>query len=180
MNDKQKLEVLRNQETEKLITDLHEAEANLEKALFEESSFKNLNFEYLASGTNDCQAVKGIIAELSTKIPEVIEIQQKLTQTDKKAWLKSLQEKNPEFKGTIADAPETVSGSKALTDMDKKAWLERQRTENEDLHAAVSKQRDVSFLIDNNQITSDMAKRKFDGIRAVLAIKTQQLAFLAS
>lgn len=76
-------------------------------------------------------------------------------------------------------APETDAGKK-MTLADREAWLLRQRTENEELAGAINKQKNVVFTIENNEIAVEMSHRRLDGVRAILAITTQQLAFLAS
>lgn len=79
-----------------------------------------------------------------------------------------------------AQAPETNGANKKTTVADRDAWLLRQRTENTELSDAITKQRQVAFLVDDHQIKVEMARRRLEGIRAVLAITTQQIAFLAS
>ncbi|GAI62573.1 unnamed protein product [marine sediment metagenome] len=79
-----------------------------------------------------------------------------------------------------AQAPETNGAGKKLTIPDKETWLAKQRTENKELSEAIQKQREVSFLLDDHQIKVEMAKKRLEGIRAVLALTAQQLAFLAS
>lgn len=79
-----------------------------------------------------------------------------------------------------AQAPETNEAGKKMTIADKDAWLLRQRTENKELSDAIIKQRQVVFLVDDHQIKVEMARRRLEGIRSVLALTTQQLAFLAS
>lgn len=76
-------------------------------------------------------------------------------------------------------APETNEAGKKTTIADREAWLLRQRTENQKLAKAIAKQRQVAFLIDNHRIKVEMARRRLEGIRSVLALKTQQIAFLA-
>ncbi len=77
-------------------------------------------------------------------------------------------------------APETKEDGKKTTIADKDAWLLRQRTENKELLDTITKQRQVAFLIDDHQIKVEMVRRRLEGIRSVLALKTQQIAFLAS
>ncbi len=77
-----------------------------------------------------------------------------------------------------AQAPENEAGKK-MTIADKDAWLIRQRTENKELSDAIIKQREVSFLVDDHQLKVDMSRRRLAGAIAVLALRTQQLAFLA-
>lgn len=78
-----------------------------------------------------------------------------------------------------AQAPETNGAGKKTTIADREAWLQRQRTENKELSDAIAKQRQVSFLIDDHQIKVEMARRRLAGTTAILALKTQQIAFLA-
>lgn len=79
-----------------------------------------------------------------------------------------------------AQAPETNGAGKKTTIADREAWLQRQRTENKELSDAIAKQRQVSFLIDDHQIKVEMARRRLAGTTAILALMTQQIAFLAS
>lgn len=78
-----------------------------------------------------------------------------------------------------AQAPETNGVGKKTTIADREAWLQRQRTENKELSEAITKQRQVAFLIDDHEIKVEMARRRLAGATAVLALKTQQIAFLA-
>ena len=79
-----------------------------------------------------------------------------------------------------AQAPEVNETGKKLTVADKEGWLLRQRTETKELSDAITKQRQVSFLVDDHEIKVEMAKRRLESTRAILALKTQQIAFLAS
>ena len=139
-----KIEILKSRGAKELMEKLDKYEDALEEALREDASFKNLNHEYLASGTNDCHEVKRIIAELSPLIPE------------------------------------TSKEGKKLTAAEKESWLVRQRKENEELTAAINKQISISFIIENNQIKTDMARRRLDGVRGKLALVTAQINFLAA
>lgn len=140
---REKVVILQSLDTKSLVEKLHKYEDEMEMALREEASFRNLNHEYLASGTGDCQEVKRILAELSARGPE----------------------SNPE--------------GKKLTIADRENWLVKQRTENKELSGAINRQREVSFLVDNHQIKAEMAKRRLEGIKGILSLKTQQIAFLA-
>lgn len=90
----------------------------------------------------------------------------------------------PEVKRILAELaaqiPETNGADKKMTIAGRENWLYKQRTENKELSDAIVKQRQVSFLVDDHQIKVEMAKKRLEGIRAVLALTTQQLAFLAS
>ena len=79
-----------------------------------------------------------------------------------------------------AQAPSTKEDDKKTTVADREAWLAKQRTESKELSEAIQKQRQISFLVDDHQIKVEVARRRLAGATAVLALKTQQLAFLAS
>ena len=86
-----------------------------------------------------------------------------------------------EVKRIIAElAIKAPDGSgRKMTVAERDTWLLRQRTENKELAGAIAKQRQVAFLLDDHQIKVEMARRRLEGTRAVLALKTQQIAFLA-
>jgi len=77
-------------------------------------------------------------------------------------------------------APSTNEAGKKTTIADREAWLQKQRTENKELNEAIAKQQQVAFLVGNHEIKVEMARRRLTSAIAVLALKTQQLAFLAS
>ena len=77
-------------------------------------------------------------------------------------------------------APDTNGAGKKTTIPDKEAWLIKQRLDNKELADAITKQRQVNFLINDHDIKVEMARRRLEGIRAVLALTTQQIAFLAT
>lgn len=79
-----------------------------------------------------------------------------------------------------AQAPETNEAGKKMTIADKETWLQKQRTENKELADAITKQRQVAFLIDDHQIKVEMARRRLASVTTILALRTQQIAFLAS
>jgi len=142
LNDK--LKILKRLDTKELITKIQHYEDELEHALREQASFKDINREYLTSGmSTDCQEVKRILAELATQ------------------------------------GPPTEAGKK-LTAADREVWLHKQRTENDELAAAINKQKSISFLLENNEINIEMARRRLEGVRALLALRTGQINFLAS
>jgi hypothetical protein len=79
-----------------------------------------------------------------------------------------------------AHAPETNEAGKKMTLADKEVWLQKQRTENKELSEAIQKQRMVAFLIDDHEIKVEMARRRLASTVAIMALRTQQIAFLAS
>jgi len=75
--------------------------------------------------------------------------------------------------------PETVPGTeKKMTAPAKTAWLNGQRVENADVVAAIARQHDVAFQLDNIKINAEMAKKRLEVQRAILALKTAQIQFL--
>jgi len=142
INDKVK--ILKSLDTKGLIARIQHYEDDLEHALREQASFKDINREYLTSGmSTDCQEVKRILAELATQ------------------------------------GPPAESG-KRLTATARDAWLQKQRTANDELAAAINKQKSIAFLLENNEINIEMARRRLEGARALLALRTGQINFLAS
>lgn len=142
MEPEEKIRILKSLDTKNLIAKLHKYEDELETALREAASFKDLNRGYLSS-IGDCQEVKKLLAELRAQVPE------------------------------------TNGAGKKLIVADKEDWLQKQRTENQELAAAIAKQKDTAFLLENNEIKADIARRRLAGATAVLALKTQQVAFFA-
>lgn len=77
-------------------------------------------------------------------------------------------------------APETNEAGKKMTVSDRENWLLLQRKENKELSEAIAKQKQVTFLLDDFQIKVEMTKKRLEGTKAVLAIKTAQINFLAA
>ena len=77
-------------------------------------------------------------------------------------------------------APETKEDGKKMTINDRETWLAKQRTENPELVEAIQKQHQVTFLVDDHEIKVEMARRRLAGVTAIIALRTQQIAFLAS
>ncbi len=142
MEIEEKIKILKSLDTKNLIAKIQQYENELEAALRETASFKDLNRGYLSS-TGDCQEVKQLLAEIR------------------------------------AQTPATNEAGKKFTLADKEDWLQKQRTDNQELAAAIAKQKDTAFLLENNEIKVDIARRRLASAIAVLALKTQQVAFFA-
>lgn len=80
---------------------------------------------------------------------------------------------------TVA-TPNSDGSGKKLTVPDKENWLIRQREENKELNDAITKQRQVAFLLDDHSVKIEILKKRLEGTRAVLALRTAQINFLAS
>lgn len=79
-------------------------------------------------------------------------------------------------KRMVAELVSSVEGKNA---QEREAWLTRQRLQNETLSKAIIRQREVSFLLEDHIIRVEMARRKYDSLRAVLGLRTAQINFLA-
>lgn len=78
-------------------------------------------------------------------------------------------------------APETNEAGKKMTVPDRENWLLLQREKNKEvLGSAIAKQKEVAFLLDDYQIKVDMAKKRLEGVKIILTLKTAQINFLAS
>lgn len=77
-------------------------------------------------------------------------------------------------------APETNELGKKMTISDREIWLTKQRTENKELNEAMVKQRQVTFLLDDCHIKVEMVKKRLEGVKVIIALKTAQINFLAS
>jgi hypothetical protein len=94
-----KLKILRQLDTKELIQKLQQFQDELEQALREHASFKDLNREYLASGASDCPAVKQILAGLAVAGPNTEG--KKLTIAEKEAWLQRQRTENDELSAAL-------------------------------------------------------------------------------
>lgn len=147
-----KSEALKALGTKEIIDKITAREDELEKLLKSEAKLKADNAGYLASSGSDCQTVKGMLAELAPQAPENIVLQ------------------------FNADGSEAKTKKATLADRD--AWLIRQRKENLELAAAISKQADVAFQLESTRVDIEMAKKRYESLRAVLSLKTAQIEFL--
>jgi len=79
----------------------------------------------------------------------------------------------------VAQVPDTDDKEKKLTAPQKEAWLLRQRTDDKELSGAIAQQKDVAFNLDNFRINIEMAKKRLEGTRAVIGLRTAQIRFLS-
>ena len=81
-----------------------------------------------------------------------------------------------EFGASLGDkVPGTDTKFTAQTRVE---YLIRQRTENQEIKAAIMKQNQVAFELENLDIQKEMARRRLDSLRAVLELKRTQISFL--
>jgi len=53
-----------------------------------------------------------------------------------------------------------------------------QRVDNKELNNAILKQREVAFLIEDYRIKVEIAKKKLENSKTVIALRTAQISFL--
>ena len=62
--------------------------------------------------------------------------------------------------------------------IERDAWITRQRVDNKELNGAILKQREVAFLIEDFRIKVEIAKKKLENSKTVIALRTAQINFL--
>lgn len=71
-----------------------------------------------------------------------------------------------------------VFKAQGKNDMERKAWLTLQRKENEQLKCAIDKQRSVAFDLETLHNKVEIARKRLEGLRAVIELKTAQIIFM--
>jgi len=140
METEQKIELLNNLGTAKLISDIHEQENKLEQLLLADSIYRSQNVGYLSGYGEDCREVKALLADLAL------------------------------------EPPVTTDGKK-LTAAQLEAWLRQQRAGNA-LAKAIKTQNEVTFKVENARIYIDVAKKRLESLKGLLALRTAQIEFL--
>lgn len=105
MNEKRKTEFLKNLDTKQLTARMHQLEDELENSLSQESQYRYLNSEYLASYNSDCRAVDEIMAGLE---PPYREDGKTMTIDQRKAWLTRQRKENILLGSAIAKQREVA------------------------------------------------------------------------
>jgi len=142
MDLREKVSYLKALKTKKLVEeDIPKAFGELEAALHAENSFRDFNYSAIASGTNDCQEVKGLLADLVFKVP-------------------------------------VGPNNKPMTVPQREAWLILQR-KKDPIANAITNQQNVLFNLENMRISAEMAKKRLEGLKAVLSLKIAQIRFLS-
>jgi hypothetical protein len=137
----EKVALLNKLDTAQLFRSIQEAENRLEQALKADALYRNDNVRYLGGYSEDCDAVKAIIAELTI------------------------------------EPPLNTEGKKATVSM-MGAWLTKQRDTNPTLLKAIDYQNQVSFQLETNRITIDMAKKRLESLKGLMGLRTAQIEFL--
>jgi len=94
MEIEEKVQLLNNLNTKKLIQDIQEQENKLETLLLAEAKFRSENVGYLASYGDDCTQVKAILADLALE-PPVEADGKKATVAKVESWLRQQRSTKP-------------------------------------------------------------------------------------
>ena len=74
---------------------------------------------------------------------------------------------------------ELVPVAEGKNQAEKDAWLTRQSQSNDALNNAITKQREAAFVLEDHRVRIEMVKRRHDSVRALIALRTAQINFLA-
>lgn len=100
---------------------------------------------------------------------------------DNVTYLASYGEDSRAVKEVIAkltlDPPFAPDGKK-MTVAQTEAWIEFERGHNDELKETIKKQNATTFQSENNRIEIDVIRRRLDGLKGVLALRTAQITFL--
>jgi hypothetical protein len=107
---KWKSDILEKLNTKNLTDQLLEQMSNLSKSLEAESKFKIENRGFLASANDDCQEVKGKLAELYLECPPINANGAKSTASDKEAWLRQQRTANKNLAALITKQTQVLAG----------------------------------------------------------------------
>jgi hypothetical protein len=76
--------------------------------------------------------------------------------------------------------PDEDAGKKLSNAPAREAWFNRQRTQNEALKQAIEQQQQTYFYSEQLKIAVEMAHKRLESTKAVLALRTAQLNFLSN
>ena len=78
----------------------------------------------------------------------------------------------------LALEPPVTTDGKKLTAAQLEAWLRQQRAGNPALAKAIKTQNEVTFKVENARIYIDVAKKRLESLKGLLALRTAQIEFL--
>ena len=152
MEFEERIEILNGMNTAKLIADIKLSEETLEKLMLDDAGYRNINARYLAAYNDDCTAVKELDSELMYTAQST--------------------------QGDIYVTLERMTGKKPTAAL-METWLAQQRHDNQGLVQAITRQYSVTFQCETNKIKIDMAKKRLESLKGVLALRVAQISFLA-
>lgn len=92
------------------------------------------------------------------------------------SYLASRESDCGEVKRLLAELSAANPGKNTI---ERDAWITRQRVDNKELNQAILKQREVAFLIEDHRIAVEIAKKKLENTKTVIALRTAQINFLS-
>lgn len=96
-------------------------------------------------------------------------------------YLASFGDDCSEVENILADLtieqPLGADGKKMSVSM-LEAWLRQQRSKNTLLKVAIQRQTEVAFAVENDRTHIEMAKKRIESLKAILALRTAQIEFL--
>lgn len=115
------------------------------------------------------------LVDKQTKLENELEILLREEAEFKKANVGYIGTDCAEVKRIEAQLTAIAQGSNAEQ---RRAWVARQQTENEELKAALEKNRQVMFQLDDRRIQLDMLKTRLTAVGRLIDLKTAQIRFL--
>lgn len=91
------------------------------------------------------------------------------------SYLASRESDCAEVKRILAELSASNPGKNTI---ERDAWITMQRVDNKELNNAILKQREVAFLIEDYRIKVEIAKKKLENSKTVIALRTAQISFL--
>ena len=142
--------------------------------------------EKLAHNEEERLARRTILRGLDTKrliesLPALEEALEKAMRDDARfrdlnsGYLASQGSDCAEVKRLLAIMAPQAEGKNAA---EREAWVTKMRTADPELDATINRQKTVAFNLENNRISIEMARKKLENIRTILALKTAQIEFL--
>lgn len=73
---------------------------------------------------------------------------------------------------------ELLANAEGKNESQRKAWLGTQRQSNEPLQKAIAMQLECTFQAELHRNNVEVAKKKMEALKAIIALKTAQISFL--
>jgi hypothetical protein len=99
---------------------------------------------------------------------------------DNSPYLASYTDDCSKVKDLLAELepPYTAEGKK-MTVAQAETWYRKQRSGDTNLMAAIKNQNGVTFQVENNRILIEMAKKRLESLKSLLALRIAQIEFLS-
>lgn len=152
------------------------AEAVKEKLAIQELQAEERTRRMNILKSMDTRTISEQLPQLEAKL-EIILKEELLFKKDSQGFLASSGQDCAEVKRLLAELSVKAEGK---TVAEREAWLTRQRTENVQLAAAISRQAQIAFRLEDLRIQEEAIRVQMTNIRAILELKTAQIQFLAS